>query len=240
MRDSGIAHSAPDRGCNADRSAKCRKIREALNKLARFDGMRFSALNEQTAQTNDLEQTIFGDSQGALWVGVTNGLQRWKNGHATTLTINDGLPTANVTALNEDAQKNIWIGTTGGLAIWNNGRMVPVTDVGKIRGRAVTTIVRDRQGSMWLVLQNKAVFQFNQDHFQSITDDSTKDWMTDIHALLVDAIGRVWLAAGEDAVLCRDRDGWHHYRIPKRITGSRVRALAEGARDAYFKRNLRY
>ena len=39
--------------------------------------------------------------------------------------------------------------------------------------------------------------------------------------------GRVWLAAGEDAILCRDKDGWHHYRIPKRITGSRVKALAE-------------
>jgi len=195
--------------------------------IARFDGLRFVPLNMQTADTNFSEQTIFGDSQGALWVPVPGGLQRWQNGRATALTINDGLPNGHVTAVNEDAQGNIWIGTTAGLAIWNNGRLVPVVDVGKIRGRAVTAMFRDRQGSMWLVLQGTEVFQFNQDHFQSITGDSAKDWMTNIHGLLVDATGRVWLAAGEDAVLCRDGEGWHHYRIPKRITGSRVKALAE-------------
>lgn len=195
--------------------------------IARFDGVRFVPLNEQTVETNYSERTVFGDGQGALWVAVPGGLQRWQNEHATMLTINDGLPNGHVTAVNEDAQGNVWIGTTAGLAIWNNGRLVPVVDVGKIRGRAVTTIFRDRQGSMWLVLEGKEVFQFNQDHFRPITSDSTKDWMTDVHGLLVDATGRVWLAAGEDAVLCRDADGWHHYRIPKRITGSRVKALAE-------------
>jgi signal transduction histidine kinase/ligand-binding sensor domain-containing protein len=195
--------------------------------IARFDGLRFVPLNAQITESNFPERTIFGDSQGALWVPVSGGLQRWQNGRATTLTISDGLPNANITALNEDTQSNIWIGTTGGLAIWNNGRMVPVADVGAIRGRAITAIFRDRQGSMWLVLEGKQVFQFNQGQFWSVADDSAKDWMVDIHALLVDADGRVWLAAGEDAVLCRDRDGWHHYRIPKRTTGSRVKALAE-------------
>ncbi len=195
--------------------------------IARFDGLRFVPLNVPTAETNYSEPTIFGDSQGAFWVSVPGGLQRWQNEHATTLTLNDGLPSVNITALDEDTQGNIWIGTTSGLAIWNNGRLVPVADVGKIRGRAVTAIFRDRQGSMWLVLQGREVFQFSQGLFQSITDDSNKDWMTDVRGLLVDATGRVWLAAGEDAVLCRDKEGWHHYRIPKRITGSRVKALAE-------------
>ena len=194
--------------------------------ISRFDGMRFVSLNAPTSETNYSEQTIFGDSQGGFWVTVTGGLQRWQNERATTVTINDGLPNAHITALNEDGQGNIWIGTTAGLAIWNNGRMMPVADVGKIRGRPVTEIFRDQKGSMWLVLQGREVFHFNEDHFQSITDDSAKDWMTDVHALLVDATDRVWLAAGEDVVM-RDKEGWHHYRIPKRITGSRVNALAE-------------
>jgi len=195
--------------------------------IARFDGVRFVPLKEQPVQPNDSGRIIFGDSQGALWVAAPGGLQRWQNERSTTLTVSDGLPNTNITAVNEDTQGNIWIGTTGGLAIWNKGRMVPVPDVGAIRGRAVTAIFKDAQGSMWLVLQGKEVFQFKQGHFLSITDDFTKEWMTDIHALLVDGLGRVWLAAGEDAVLCRDREGWHHYRIPKRITGSRVKALAE-------------
>jgi signal transduction histidine kinase/ligand-binding sensor domain-containing protein len=195
--------------------------------IMRFDGLRFVPLNVQTAETNFSTQTIFGDSQGALWAAVSSGLQRWQNQHATTVTINDGLPNTNITALNEDAQGNIWIGTTAGLAIWNNGRLVPLADAKKIRGRAITAIFKDRQGSMWLVAQGSEVFRFDHDHFISVTGDSANDWMTDIHVLLVDGTGRVWLAAGEDAVLCHDKDGWHHYRIPKRTTGSRVNALAE-------------
>src|SRR6185437_16363745 len=127
----------------------------------------------------------------------------------------------------EDAQGRIWIGTTAGLAIWNHGGLVPVADVAKIRGRTITAIFRDRQGSMWLVVQGADVFQFKQGRFRPVAGDPAKDWMADLHALLVDAKGRIWLAAGEDAVLCHDQDGWHHYRIPKRITGSRVNALAE-------------
>ena len=195
--------------------------------IARFDGLKFAPLNVPTAETNDTKQIIFGDSQGALWMSAPAGLQRWQNEQVTTLTINDGLPGADITALNEDTQGNIWIGTKSGLAIWNGGRLIPVADVAKIRGRAITAISRDRKGSMWLVVQGSEVFQFTEGHFQSVTEDSAKDWMTDVHALLVDRAGRIWLAAGPDAVLCRDLEGWHHYRIPKRITGSRIKALAE-------------
>ena len=195
--------------------------------IARFDGLKFVPLKEQTAETNFPTQTIFGDSQGALWVAVSNGLQRWQNKRATLVTINDGLPNAQITALNEDVQGNIWIGTTAGLAIWNHGGLMPLTDAKKIRGRTITAIFKDRQGLMWMIVQGTEVFQFNHGHFVSVNDASAKDWMTDVHALLVDATDRVWLAAGEDAVLCHDKDGWHHYRIPKRITGSRVNALAE-------------
>jgi len=195
--------------------------------IARFDGLRFVPSTVPTGETNSSPQTIFGDSQGALWVTASNGLMRWQNEHATALTLNDGLPNTHITALNEDAQGNIWIGTTAGLAIWNHGGLVPVADVAKIRGRTITAIFRDRQGSMWLVVQGADVFQFKQGRFRPVVGDPAKDWMTDIHALLVDATGRIWLAAGEDAVLCHDKDGWHHYRITKRITGSRVNALAE-------------
>lgn len=195
--------------------------------MARFDGLRFIPLNPQTPETNYPPPITFGDSQGALWVAIPAGLQRWENGQATTVTINDGLPNAHVTALNEDAQGNVWIGTTAGLAIWNKGRMIPLPEAKQIRGRPITAIFRERQGSMWLVVQGTEVVQFSHGHFASATGGSAKDRMNDIHALLVDNTGRVWLAAGEDAVLCRDMDGWHHYRIPKRITGSRVNALAE-------------
>ncbi len=194
--------------------------------VARFDGLRFVPLNGPAAETNFSTQTIFGDSHGALWMAAPGGLQRWHDAQATTVTLNDGLPSVHITALNEDMQGNIWIGTSNGLAFWNDGRLVSLADLKPIRGRSITAIFRDPKGLMWLVVQGTELFQFNHGQFLAITEESAKDLMVDLHALLVDAAGRVWLGAGADAVLCRDQDGWHHYRIPKRVTGSRVNALA--------------
>ena len=195
--------------------------------LARFDGLRFVPFAWQTAATNSATQTLFGDSQGSLWVAEANGLQRRQNERTTRLTLNDGLTNAQITALDEDPQGNIWIGTQAGLAIWNHGRLVPLANAETIRGRGVTAIFRDRYGRMWLILQGSQVFQYTHEHFLPVTDDSVKEWMNDVRALLVDGTGNLWLAAGEDTVLCHDTEGWHHYRFPKRITGSRVNALAE-------------
>ena len=195
--------------------------------IARFDGLRFVSLNLPATATNAFTRTIFGDSQGLLWVAVPGGLQRWQNEHAITLRSDDGLPASNITAVNEDAQGNVWIGTTAGLAIWNHGRLAPLAGAEELRGRSITAIFKDRHGMMWLVVQGTEVFQFSHNRLLPVGNDSARDWITDVHALLADATGRVWLAAGEDAVLCHDQGGWRHYRVPKRITGSRVNALAE-------------
>ncbi len=202
---------------------------DADGTVARFDGLRFVPLATRPTETNSSTRTIFADSQGALWVGVSNGLQRWQHGVATALTLNDGLPNTHVTAVNEDAQGNVWIGTTAGLAVWNNGRLMPLPDAKRILGRAITAIFRDHKNRMWLVAQDSEILEFDHDHFVPIADDAFREWKAGIHALLVDGQDRLWLAAGEDGVLCRDRDGWRHYRLPKRITGSRVKALAEEA-----------
>lgn len=195
--------------------------------LARFDGLHFVPSLLTTMETDAATPLIFGDSQGALWVAMTNGLRRWQNEHAILVTLNAGLPNTRITALNEDGQGNIWIGTREGLMLWNHGRLVSLADAQTIRGRAITAIFRDRQNRMWLVVAGAQLFQFTHDHFLLVADEAVKGWMTDLHALLVDGAGKIWLAAGEDAVLCHDGDGWHHFRLPKRVTGSRVHALAE-------------
>jgi ligand-binding sensor domain-containing protein/signal transduction histidine kinase len=195
--------------------------------IARFDGLRFAPLSGHSPETNPCAKIIFSDSQGALWAGASNGLLCWQNGRVTALSLSDGLPDARVTALSEDAGGNIWIGTAGGLALWNKGRIEPLAAAQEFRGRAITAIFRDRKDAMWLIVQGAEVYRFNHEQFLPLTDPSAQDWMTDLHALLVDATGRVWLAAGGDAVLCRENNAWRRHRIPKRTGGSRVNAIAE-------------
>ena len=195
--------------------------------VARFDGLRFVPFGGEIAQSNALITTLFADSHGALWLSVSNTLHRWQSGQEIILTTNLGLPSERITAMNEDTEGNIWIGTPSGLITWNNGRFARLPGADKIAGRSINAIARDRKNMMWLVAGGAGIFRYESNRFTEVVDGPARDSTSDVHGLLVGATGRIWLAVGEDTILCREKNEWHHYRIPKRITGSRVNALAE-------------
>ena len=57
---------------------------------------------------------IFEDSAGALWVGTTNGLNRFKDGQFTAYTAKEGVPAKYVRSICEDGAGAMWVGTAGG------------------------------------------------------------------------------------------------------------------------------
>ncbi|HZV36381.1 MAG TPA: two-component regulator propeller domain-containing protein, partial [Verrucomicrobiae bacterium] len=197
------------------------------SEIERFDGLKFVPLNVRVAGTNYSKPTIFADSQGALWFAAPGGLQRVQKSRLTTLTTDEGLPSSRIMALNEDAQQNIWIGTAAGLVIWNKGRVLPLSGAESIRGRSITAIAKDHQGTIWLVVDEKEIFKFSQGRLVRAATGYSKEWMTNIRGLLLDQADRLWLSMGDGAIVCQDNEGWHRYRLTKRISGSRVNALAE-------------
>lgn len=194
---------------------------------ARFDGLRFVSFNAQITGTNGPADLLFADSHAALWVSVSNALQCWQNGSAITLTTNDGLPGGGVTALNEDGEGSLWIGTAAGLISWRDGRFARLPGSDRIQGQPVNAIFKDRNNVMWLAAGGTNIYHYENGVFLPVANGGAGSWLADLHGLLVDSTGRIWLAAGEETVLCHDKNGWHHYRIPKRAAGSRVNALAE-------------
>jgi signal transduction histidine kinase/streptogramin lyase len=80
---------------------------------------------------------------------------------------------------------------------------------------------------MWVSVKNAGVFQFANDQFARLTGDSVEDLLKDSHCLLMDQMGRMWIGAGEDFVICHDGDRWHRYRIPRHQAKSHVSTLAE-------------
>ena len=195
--------------------------------IEHFDGSKFVPLNVRVAGTNVSKHVIFADSHGAFWFAGPGGLQRLQKAHLTTLTIDEGLPSVGITALNEDDQGKIWIGTDAGLVVWDNDRLVPLPGAKKVQGRAITAVSKDRHGTMWLVVQGREVLKSSHGQLVPAVQGCPKDWMSDIRGLLVDQSDGVWLSTGEDAVLSQDKEGWHRHRLTKRISGSRVNALAE-------------
>jgi len=196
--------------------------------VARFDGVRFVSYGLPEGLPSGPVRTLFGDSHGSLWIGsVGEGLIRWQGGRFTAFTMADGLPSDSISALAEDAEGSLWIGTDAGLVLLQGGRLTSLKAADEFKGRAVTTLFRDRQGNMWLGVAEMGVFEFQAGKFIPLTGGVTGELLEDPHSLLVDTKGRIWIGAGDDFVLCRDKEQWRPYRLPRHFARSYVCALGE-------------
>jgi ligand-binding sensor domain-containing protein/signal transduction histidine kinase len=202
--------------------------------LARFDGLRFVAFGIQEGIKTGPVSALFEDSRGALWIGAESGLSCWRDHHIATLTTRDGLPANTITALAEDAAGRLWVGTEAGLVLWQNGQALPLSAAESFRGRRITALLKDRQGRMWVGVRGAGVFQYLDGKFAALTGDSVEELLKDSHCLLMDQAGRMWIAAGENFVLCREDARWHHYRIPRNLARSHINALAEESDGAVW------
>ncbi|HVU07548.1 MAG TPA: two-component regulator propeller domain-containing protein [Verrucomicrobiae bacterium] len=195
--------------------------------VARFDGVKFVSFGLPEGLHSGAVRTLFGDSNGTLWIGsVGGGLIRRQNDRFQTFTMKDGLPSDSITALAEDDKGRLWVGTDAGLVIWQNGHLSAL-NTDEFKKRVITTLFRDGQGNMWIGASGLGVFEFRQNQFHQLTDLATEALLQDVHSLLVDKRGRIWIGAGDDFVLCRDGAQWRPYRIPRHMARSYVNALAE-------------
>ena len=199
--------------------------------LTRFDGIRFVPFGIQEGIKGSAVTALCEDAQGALWIGSSDGgLLCWENNRLTTFMVKARLAANSVTALAEDHDHRIWVGSESGLRLWQNGRGVPLNTENSFEGLRVNALLKDPQGDMWIAVKGAGVFQFANNRFNRLNGDSVESLLKDAHCLLLDDAGRLWVGAGEDFLLCRERDSrWHRYRIPRDQARSRITSLARGA-----------
>ena len=198
--------------------------------VARFDGVRFVPFGVREGLPGGPVNVLVEDLAGTLWIGSDgSGLTRWQHGRFTTWTSKEGLPADAVTALAVDRAGRLWVGTPAGLAVWENGSKVAFKGAEAFKGKAITALCVDGQGHMWLAAAGAGVFRWEDDQFHALADTSVEGLLSDPHALLIDRAGRIWVGAGDDYVLCRERDQWHRYRIPRHLARPFVKAFAEQA-----------
>jgi ligand-binding sensor domain-containing protein/signal transduction histidine kinase len=196
--------------------------------LARFDGLRFVTFGPAEGIKVGPVNVLLADSRGGLWIGnAEGGVSRFQNNQIITLTTRDGLPTNAITALAEDAAGRIWIGTEAGLILCQDGKVQSLKAADEFAGYRIAALSKDPQGQMWVGVKDAGVFQFVNDKFVPVTGDSEDQLLKDPHCLLADQMGRIWIGAGDDSVLCWDGDRWHRYRIPRNQARSSVNTLAE-------------
>ncbi|UWZ85738.1 sensor histidine kinase [Occallatibacter riparius] len=117
--------------------------------------MRGTLIEQQWFVGRDLPgsriQALFGDRQGALWIGTNSGLVRYAEGKLDKLPVTDPLASASVLAILEDREGNLWVGTeSNGLQILRDQRFQTLTTRDGLPSDNVTTVVQDGAGTLWV------------------------------------------------------------------------------------------
>ena len=159
----------------------------------------------------------YGLLDGMVWgVGVAGdevltghngGLTRIRDGHAETVTPEDGLPGTLPNSFVSDGAGGLYFGTRAGLVHYAGGRFETVPGIETGPGAAVATVFRARDGRVWADVYGRALYVVADGRAERVdlgawglADDAR------IRTVREDGRGRLWI--GHDGGLLRvDPDG---------------------------------
>jgi signal transduction histidine kinase/ligand-binding sensor domain-containing protein len=163
------------------------------------------------AQTDGLSgdrtlRNLFEDREGTIWVGTVNGLDRFRNFAAATISGKQGLSTATVLSVLSAKDGSVWLGTSAGLFRRNNGQFTIYRNRGDLSKHAlkpssgqevvdsrmpdnVGSLFQDYQGRIW-AFSTSGVAYFETDRFTSVS--SVPGGI--VHSVAGDKAGNLWIS----------------------------------------------
>lgn len=142
---------------------------------------------------NDHINALYVDRQGALWVGMSNGLARFHHNVWTTFRPSNGLVHHDVRFITEDRQGALWIGTTNGLSRFKDGRFTNYTTADGLSHNYVREVYEDADGVFWIGTYGGGLNRFHDGRF---TQYGKKEGLFDIvvSRILEDDQGNLWMS----------------------------------------------
>jgi PAS domain S-box-containing protein len=171
--------------------------------------VRFQHITTDDGLSRSFVQAILKDSQGFLWFGTADGLNRY-DGRSFTVYRHDpkdpeSLPSSQAGVLYEDSKKRLWVGSSWsaeGLALYDRARdrFKRFRPTAGHRGSEVRAIIEDRQGQLW-VGTDQGVAQFDPEAgtfkvFSFPSADAKAPIAASVMSLLEDRRGVLWVGTG--------------------------------------------
>jgi diguanylate cyclase (GGDEF)-like protein len=171
--------------------------------------MQFTRLAADEGLSQGAVMAIHQDSQGFLWLGTEDGLDRY-DGYEMRHFVHDraqarSLPTNWVGTLVEDRAGTLWIGTAGGGVVGRNpntGALLPLNSGTGESAVATNEQVRllyvDHAGYLWVATRDRGVVRVDLLHnqsrrYRSVASDPQTLSSDSIFAITEDAGGSVWI-----------------------------------------------
>lgn len=148
--------------------------------------------------------SLFGDHNGGVWVGVQNGVWRWKPGRSEFFPV----PEADdaVRFFGED-ERGLLLGTKTGIKRLVVNRVEPYFLGGVAQPIAVTRLLRDHNGGLWVGTLDRGLLHVHNGRTDTF---SQTDGLSgnDVISLYEDREGNVWVATSNGL------DRFREYAVP--------------------------
>jgi signal transduction histidine kinase/ligand-binding sensor domain-containing protein len=139
--------------------------------------------------------SLLCDSSGALWVGTTSGLIKYKDGKQTLYTEAQGLGSEAIEALSEDRDGNLWVGTLrSGISKLSGELIVSFTQAEGLPALTVGKVVEDRRGRIYACLPGGGAAEIVEGKAVPVPGSQTSGFMHSIP--FQDWRGDWWVTAG--------------------------------------------
>ena len=219
-----------------------------VNLRAHKDDIRFEHLSLEHGLSNVVVHCILQDSQGFMWFGTREGLNKFDGYTFTVYRPNPenrvGMNN-NIRSIFEDSGGDLWIGTyCDGLYTFNrktetftryqNQRDNPHS----ISSNGVYSIFEDSSGSLWIGTRAGGLNKFNRKqetftHYRHRADNPLSLSHNDVCSILEDSGGNLWIGtlAGGLNKLDPEQETFTHYRHraddPHSLSSDWVRSILE-------------
>jgi signal transduction histidine kinase/ligand-binding sensor domain-containing protein len=134
---------------------------------------------------------LFEDSKGSLWVGVPNGLWRWKPGEPKFYLL-PGEPNG-IRSMGEDEGGALLVGYKGGIQRFSDGKTEAYSLPG-IQGEfSAKRLLRDRDGGLWIGTQDRGIVHVHQGRTDvfALSEGLSGE---NVFTLFEDREGNIWVA----------------------------------------------
>ena len=159
----------------------------------------FKHLTFKQGLSNSKINVIYKDSQGYVWFGTEDGLNKFDGYDITTYRYNpndsNSLATNQINCLFENSKKQLIVGDSRRMSIYDrrfdNFRPIYIKDtLGNIIGGKVRSIVEDKNGNYWLALGYKGLIWLDR-NFRTLKMYSYAKDLNNIHKCYLDRKGRI-------------------------------------------------
>jgi len=171
--------------------------------LNHLQNRKITAYTSADGLPDDFIRSLFLDTDGTLWVGTRRGLAHWKDGRFTVLSHENGLKSDLIGAMlrsssNSNSNSNdLWVGTLDGLARIRDGKLTIFTRSDGLSGDVITSLLEDANHTLWVGTNDDGLSRSSKNGFVPV---HAQDIPREIHAIVEDAHGYLWLASSRGIV----------------------------------------